>query len=144
MAYSQFTGDDMIFTWDSITLTGLQEVTMTSTGAEPARKLDDTVAGDSAYSEMADPLGGQGDDKTTVTTTQLVSRLDFNETGILTKAMGAAGTTLFQPDGATGGSVEWNGTSVYLQRREYTIDLAERATLTCTFEVNDAGTWASV
>jgi hypothetical protein len=143
MAYTQYTGDDMVYTFDGITYTGIQEVTITVTGAEPARKLDDTVAGDAAYSEMTDPLGSQGDDHTTLTVTQMISKTDFTDTGILTKAIETSGTALFQPDGNTAGSDQWTDTMT-MQRREYTIDLSERATLTTTFECNSAGTWSTI
>jgi hypothetical protein len=81
-----YTGKTMTVAHGAVTLGGLRTVTVKDAGPDAAAMLDATAAGDTGYVESAEPMGGEGQAKATIT----VSALDS-----------AAGTAVALPQGVS-------------------------------------------
>lgn len=142
MSWTLYQSKDMVFTYDGVTATGVQEIATNNVGKPRIAKRDSTKSGDAAYAFTADELGAKGSAKSTIRVTTQLSRIDVTDSGLLTKTLGGSGTVLFYPDGNVAGNDTWTAT-MYLQGRETVAELGAYVTTTYTFEANTAGTWSS-
>lgn len=142
MAWTNYQSKDQTFTFAAISLTGIQQTAYNGTGKPRTEYKDTTKAGDSAYTEVADELGGKGTPKTSLVVTVQQSKLDVTETGILTVAMGTSGAVVFYPDGNVLGNDKFAAT-LRLQQRNTTLLVDGITEMVLTFEENTAGTWSA-
>ena len=142
MAWTNYQSKDQTFEFDGIALSGIQNTAYNGQGKPRTEYKDMTKATDGAYVQAADELGGKGSAKTTFVVRTQQSKLDFTESGILTKDPGDSGVVTFYPDGNVLGSDKWTGT-LRLQERVTTIVIDAITEMSLTFEADIVGTWSA-
>jgi len=95
MAHAEFTGKSAgsTFSYDGVG-TGWQKITIAEKGQPIPEQLDTTAAGDAAWVFIDDPLGGKGAPSCTITVDGLLSSLDHQDTGLLSKAIDGTGDVI--------------------------------------------------
>ena len=145
MAHTASTGSAMTASFGATLAAypGIKRITISEAAPPLPEMLDNTKATDSAYSTTADPLGGKGTPKTTITIEGLASLSDFGDSGVLADALNTVGTAIVKPFGAT---ATYNLFTLLLAGfTDYTRsdDIRELATYTARLEVNAVGAWTA-
>jgi hypothetical protein len=143
MAHEVFTGNGMTVTFNSVDAEGLRTVDIDDQAKPLAGMLDITDSNVSAYTEMADPLGGSEPAKATVTIEMLDSQVGYADNKLIKQALNTSGALAFATS-ADGGDNKWDHAGIELLRRTTTIRWAELATLSLEFGANSNGTWGEV
>lgn len=85
MAHAKYTGKTATshFSWDGDSVpTGCRKITIAERGAPATETVDVTVAADTAYVFVDDPMGGKGSASVTVTIEGFLSVTDFVDDGL--------------------------------------------------------------
>lgn len=143
MTTTPFTGKAMTFTQGAVTIEGLTGVDINKTDGPDAEQLDTTRYGDTTYTNITDPLGSKGDDKTTVTVTTWASTASYGDTKGSKLAFNTPATGVFDAASGTANANTYTNTALELTARTTTIPFAAFATQTLTLEANDLGTWSA-
>lgn len=119
MAHEEYTGKSAgtAITYGGASIpTGWHMITITENGKPRPGQIDKTHAGDSAYSFMDDPLGGEGQANCTVEVEGFMSETDHQDSGILASTFDDTGdvivTTKALGDKFTATGATWNGLDV--------------------------------
>ena len=143
MSQTEFTGKAMSFTWNSKTLGGVTKVDINEQNAPVAEPLDVTASGDTAYTELADPLGAKGTDKCKVTITLQDSTASYADALQTKFAFNSAQAATFDMAVGTANANTWTHSGLELTERTTEIPFDGFATCTLVFEANSLGTWDS-
>ena len=146
MAHSKYTGYSATshFTWsgDSVP-TGCRKITIAEKGKPATETIDVTVAADTSYQEVDDPMGGKGAASSTVTVEGFLSVTDFTDSGITKTGTYDIGDsdTLVVHKKANGDS--WTNTMT-LKSFTTEVGIGEVVPYTVTWESTvSAGTWST-
>jgi hypothetical protein len=163
MSQTEYTGKDMAFTWDADAsygtqvkkeLAGLLSVTISDENGPAPERIDVSVASDSCYTFLTDPLGSKGGDKCSVTVVlqdsnesvddALQTTIPFNtDPNSLTATSVTKQDVSFETAAGTTTSNQWDHSAVILTSRVTEIPFNAYATCTLTFEANSVGAWSS-
>jgi len=142
IGHAEFTGKSAgtTVTYDGVG-TGWQKITIAEKGQPVPEQLDTTAAGDAAWVFIDDPLGGKGAPSVTVTIDGLISSLDHQDTGLLSKALDGTGDVIVTT--AALGDV-WTGTSMRFSGMDVGAAFAEVQPYKATFTLASATALTSV
>jgi hypothetical protein len=143
MAYTKYTGKDIRAVFSTVTLTGLQSISIDEDAASLPEKSDTTVAGASAYEMTEDPLGSKGTPKLSVILEGLASEKDFADSGIFKLAMNLTAAMTLTVDTTGTGKDKLTHAAIRLVTRARTIKYNNWTNYAVTLEVMGAGTWGT-
>lgn len=143
MAHEEYTGKSAgttITVGAASIPTGWRKITIEENGVPAPEPLDITTAGDAAYTYMDDPLGGKGQTSAKVTVEGFLSKTDFTDSGILSKALGSTANVIVIKKT---GEDTWTGTSMIYQSFVSSAEFASVVPFTATYEVAaSTGVWS--
>jgi len=141
MAQTEYTGADMMFTWNSKKLTGLQKVNLNEEGGPAPEPLPATVEGDTTYQTIPDPLGAKGKPKAKITVTLQDSTASYADATQTKFAFNSAQTGVFDSANGVANANTWTHTTLELTERTTEIFWNAYAICTLVFEANAVGAW---
>jgi hypothetical protein len=146
MAQTEFTGRTAEVSFDpgagAVVFGGLLNGKLNETGKGATEQIDVTTIEDSAYTNLADPLGPKGAPKATVTVVLQDSVNAYADTKQTALAFNDSGTLLIDFAKGTATANHWTHTSMQLVKRVTTIKLDGIAECELTFEAPSLGTWS--
>lgn len=146
MAQTEFTGYKMSAKYNTTkNLEGLRNIQIVETGKGPIPQLDVTVATDSAYTFLTDPLGGKGKVKAALTITMLASTASLADTatgGHAAVPFNTAQTWVVDQAVGVTTANHWTHASLQMTKRSTKIPFDGFATCTITAEGNALGVWS--
>lgn len=146
MSLTKYTGKDMAATFDvasPFALNGLQTLEIVETAAPLPEQMDTTTAVASAYEFTADPLGGRGTAKTTVTAGGLMSNADYADTGYAAIALNTLDSLTIYPAGNTATYNKCVAGNCYFRGLRVTASVRDWIAFQATWEANEVPTWSA-
>lgn len=146
MAHTPYTGKNMTAAFGAglASFPGVKKITISEKARDLPEQFDITKATDSAYTYLADPLGGKGKPLTTVTVEGLASKSDVGDSGPFAEALNATANVTVQPTGNTATNNQFVCNSMELTSLTRTDAIRERALYTAVMEVEAVGEWSAI
>jgi hypothetical protein len=145
MAQTEFTGRIAEVSFDpgtgAIVFEGLLNGAIDEQGKGATEQLDATVASDSAYTTIPDPLGPKGAPSATVTITLQDSVNSYADSKQASVPLNDGGTLIVDMAKGTANANTYTHTDIQLTQRVTTIRLDGLAECVLTFEAPSLGTW---
>jgi hypothetical protein len=143
MGQTEFTGRLQEVVHGTYTIESLTKVALTETDGPDAQQIDVTVKGDTTYTKISDPLGSQGQDKTSLVCSCWASTASYADSKNSKIPLNTAASTTYDMAKGTANANTLTHTTLQLTKRVTTIQWREFATQELTFEANALGTWDS-
>lgn len=143
MAHTNYVGYGQTLTWNSVALIGLTGTDLSETGVPPIEQIDTTDCSDTTYTTMADPYGGKGDPKVTLTATLQDSTASFADTKQTTLAFNSKQAAIWATQPGTSTANQYDHAALELTARTTEITWTEPyAVCTLVFEGTAVGVWS--
>lgn len=143
MSATEFTGKLQEVIHGTYTIEALTKVALTESDGPDAQQIDVTVVGDTTYTKITDPLGSNGQDKTTLVCTCNASSASYSDSKNAKIPLNTAASTSYDMAKGTANANTLTHTTLQLTKRVTTIPWKAYATQELTFEANALGTWDS-
>ena len=145
MAFTPYTGKQYgaTVTFNSLPILGWQEIVIKEDGKPLADQQDITTAASSAFAYQADPLGGKGTPKTTVTVSGLLARTDFSGADGITDFALNSTYNLIVRKGTGAGKDTFTESMTLIDRSDNHAHAGKFVDYSLTFEANSAIAWTT-